>query len=100
MVDYYLFLFKASYNWHDNNALKFLKQSFYHLHRELARGNDHLWSQLENYGASVFFLQDWDKCKKLRKGVSLYLKSSGYPKSVVGDFTPDNDINGQMLSYW
>lgn len=100
MVDYYLFLFKASYNWHDNNALKFLKQSFYHLHRELARGNDHLWSELENYSASVFFLQDWDKCKKLRKGVSLYMKSSGYPKSVVGDFTPDNDINGQMLSYW
>lgn len=99
-IQYYVFLFQASYNWHDLNAQNYLKQSFYPLHKELAKGNDCLWSHLENHGASVSFWHDWDKCKKLRKGVARYIKSVGYSRAFLEKFTPDKQINDKMLSYW
>lgn len=99
-IDYYLFLFELAFQWQDNNALLYLECSFYHIHEALRHSSAKVWDTVYTYTESLPFWQEWDKCKKLRKGVVKYLKRSGYNRSILIDFTPDKDLNQQLLKIW
>lgn len=101
-LTYFTYIFKLGYNWKNDFGLRCIKKGFYPLHIALSKSllSEELWKQIEPCTASLSFLKEWDKCKKLRKGVSCYLKNNGYSIKVLNDFTPDNDINKQMMKYW
>jgi hypothetical protein len=101
-IEYYMFLFTLSFNWMDENSIKYLRVSFYHLHERLRNStlSSDMWMRLIPYTSELPFWQDWDKCKKLRKGIVKYLKVCGYPKSVLKDFTPDVDLNKELEKNW
>lgn len=99
---YYIFLFILGHNWSDSNGLQFIKRSFYPLHKALATDQlpTHLWDKIEPYTAKLRFFNEWDKCKKLRKGIVKYFKLSGYQKSVLSEFTPDKELNDTLKNIW
>ena len=98
-LNYYIFLFILSFNWKDETSLKCLRISFYHLHEALRYSflSNSMWMQLIPYTKELPFWQDWDKCKKLRKGVVRYLKKSGFHKTVLNNFTPDIELNKKLM---
>lgn len=101
-TEYYMFLFILSFNWVDENSIKYLRISFYHLHEKLKYSSlsSMAWKRLIPYTSELPFWQDWDKCKQLRKGIVKYLKYCGYPKSLLTDFTPDIELNKQLKNNW
>ncbi len=101
-LSYFTFMFILGHNWTDINGLKFIKRSFYQLHEALASEqlSERLWILIEPYTAKLRFFNEWDKCKKLRKGVIRYLKVSGYKKNDLFNFTSDNDLNDVLSNIW
>lgn len=101
-LSYYTFMYILGHNWTDINGLKFIKRSFYQLHKALAAEqlSERLWVLIEPYTAKLRFFNEWDKCKKLRKGAIRYLKISGYKKTDLFYFTPDTDLNDVLLNIW
>lgn len=99
---YFVFLFILGHNWNDSIALQYIKRSFTPIHKALANNvlAENLWWEIEPYSAKLSFLKEWDKCKKLRKGTVIYLKSAGYPKSAINTLTDDADLKNALLRYW
>ena len=99
----YTFLFALSFNWpSDRDAIELMQMSFYPLHilvanNNLGYGN---WGRISRYMESVMFWDEWDNCKKLRKTVVRRLKRAGWDKSVLEHFTPDGELNEQMMKMW
>lgn len=96
---YYTFLFLLSYNWNDDKALSYMQMAFYPLH-QLAAENAlswDCWNKLQPYIGSVMPWQEWDKCKKLRKGVVSRLKALKVTKAYVASFTPDPQLNKILI---
>lgn len=99
----YTFLFALSFNWSsDRDAIELMQMSFYPLHilaanNNLGYGN---WGRISRYMESVMFWDEWDNCKKLRKTVVKRLKRAGLDKSVLAHFTPDGELNEQMMKMW
>ena len=97
------FVFFLSFNWVNDEALKMLKISFYSLHEVLALGNEQaflLLDKIRKYTDELPISENWDNCKKLRKGVVKYLKRNGYKKSVLENFTPDKQVNEWLQKLW
>lgn len=96
---YYTFLFLLSYNWNDANALSYLKKAFYPLHQFAAKNTLGWasWNKIQPYTGNVMPWQEWDKCKKLRKGVVAHLKSINVSKNYIESFTPDQKLNKALL---
>lgn len=101
-LQYFTFMYILGHNWSDNIGLKYLKRSFFQLHQALATDSlpIYLWTKLEPYTAPLRWYNEWDKCKKLRKGIVKYLKSSGYSKDVLFDFTPFKNLNETLEGIW
>lgn len=101
-IQFFVYLYRLSFNWQDKEALMYLRKAFYPLHVRLAQ--DELeysfWYRIEPYTEHLFFLQNWDKCKRMRKMVIRRLKECGCPKSSVSDYTPDNQVNEWLLNEW
>ena len=95
-------MYILGHNWSDNIGLKYIKRSFFQLHQALATDSlpIYLWAELEPYTAQLRWYNEWDKCKKLRKGIVKYLKSSGYGKDVLFDFTPFKNLNETLEGIW
>ena len=77
-----------------------LKLSFYNIHEELKQNTDLIWEQISKYSAELPFWQEWDKCKKLRKGIAIYLKTIGIGIDYLSNFTPDTSLNKQLIEFW
>lgn len=101
-IQFYIFMYKLSFNWEDEIALTFMKKAFYPIHELLKQDKleYNLWYQIEPYTEHLFFLQNWDKCKKLRKMIVKRLKEAGYPKSSVLNYTIDEMTNEWLLKDW
>lgn len=101
-LQYFTFMYILGHNWSDNVGLKYIKRSFAQLHQSLATNSlpIDLWAKLEPYTVQLRWYNEWDKCKKLRKGIVKYLKSSGYSKDVLFDFTPFKDLNETLEGIW
>lgn len=101
-IQYFVYLYRLSFNWLDANALAYMRKAFYPIHRQLAQDKlgYGLWFRVEPYTERLFFFQEWDKCKKLRKAVIKRLKNSGADKSVLQDYTKDRRINEYLMNEW
>ena len=101
-IQYYIFLYRLSFNWQDKEALMYLRHAFYPIHVLLAQDKMHyyFWYRIEPYTENLFFWQNWDKCKKVRKMVIKRLKEYGCSQSVVANYTPDSQINEWLLKEW
>ena len=101
-IQYFVYLYRLSFNWSDANALAYMRKAFYPIHRQLANDNLSygLWFRVEPYTEHLFFFQEWDKCKKLRKAVIKRLKYSGADKSVLREYTPDMITNEYLMNEW
>ena len=99
---YFTFLFRLGHNWKDNHALNYIRRSFYDIHKTLAEDKlpIQLWYEIEPYTEKLNIFNEWDKCKKLRKGVIKYIKESGFQESVLSNLTPDNDLNITLSKIW
>ena len=101
-INYYLFEFELAMKWQDKYALPFLTNSFYHIHEALKGSNTdyRIWQRVSRYGASVGFMDYWDRCKKLRKGIVQHLKQIGVNRSVFMSFTPDVELNVELVKIY
>jgi len=101
-IQFNVFLYRLSFNWQDNDALMYLQRAFYPLHELLAQDKLEysFWYRIEPYTEHLFFLQNWDKCKRMRKMVIRRLKEMGLPKSTVYNYTPDNQVNEWLFKEW
>jgi hypothetical protein len=101
-INYQIFLFRLALNWKSTNALSILKSSFYIIH--LAMSKDELSYQemnlLRPYFAELPFWQNWDNCKKLRKGVVKAMKRLSYTRNNIEHFTPSEELNTILLKIW
>lgn len=101
-IQYFVFLYRLSFHWQDKEALAYMRKAFYPIHQQLAKDKlDYsLWYKVEPYTEQLFFIFNWDKCKKVRKMVIRRLKEAGRPKSDVANYTPDTQTNEWLLSEW
>ncbi len=101
-VQFFIFLYRLSFNWQDKEAFMYLRKAFYPLHELLAqdRLEYSFWYKIEPYTEHLFFLHNWDKCKRMRKMVIKRLKEAGYNKSAVANYTPDVLVNEWLLKEW
>lgn len=97
-----VFFFRLSFDWQDEYAIKILGKSFYKLHESIANNEvtDSQLSIISQYFDKLPFWQDWDKCKKLRKGIIKYLKSIGKSQDVLHSFTPSKRLNKLLKKEW
>ena len=58
------------------------------------------WYMIEPYTESLSLLQNWDKCKKIRKKVVRRLKDAGYSETVLINYTPDEKTNKLLIKEW
>ena len=101
-LSYFTFMFILGHNWNDELGLKFIKRSFDQLHQVLAADScpRYIWERIEPYTAKLRWYNEWDKCKKLRKGIVRYLKLSGYNKDVLPYLTTNKNLNETLESIW
>lgn len=100
--DYYIFLLVLAFRFNDKGCLPYFKKSFKTVHDLLSTSRlpEHLWKTIEPYTEKLVFLQEWDRCKKLRKGIVRYLKSLSVDLVVLKNFTDDDDLNSQLIKIW
>lgn len=102
-LDYYIFIFVLSFNWYkDVDAIEYMKYAFMPIYKSIITSQITLrqWKKLENLMEPLKIWQDWDKGKKMRKTLAKRLKEAGLPKSYVSEFTPDDELNHEILKYW
>lgn len=100
--NYYTFLLVLAFRFGDKGCLPYLKKSFKPIHDLLSTSRlpEHLWKIIEPYTEKLFFLQEWDRCKKLRKGLVRYLKSLGIDLRAIKNLTNDENLNFQLIKIW
>lgn len=101
-IQFYIYLYRLSFNWNDQDALAYMRKAFYPIHQLLLQEKleYNLWYNIEPYTEHLFFLQNWDKCKRMRKMVIRRLKEAGFTKSTVNNYTPDDKVNDWLLKEW
>lgn len=101
-IEYYLYLYILSHNWYDSIAVSMLKHSFYHLYVKLSNNelSESDWDKLSVYTASSYFIEKWDKCKILSRGLIDYLLKCNVVSEDIRDFTPDKKVNDRLLRVW
>ena len=95
-IQFYIYLYRLSFNWQDKEALMYLRKASI-ISRQTGI---YFWYRIEPYTEHLFFLQNWDKCKKLRKMVIRRLKEAGCSKSELMNYTSDNQTNEWLLKEW
>ena len=98
-IDTYIYILSLAYNWRGQDALDFFYHSFAKVHDALGESqtSDLVWQYVSRYGGKVHFYQEWDRCRKLRNGVVAHLKSLGFNKRVLNNFTPDMELNNILV---
>lgn len=101
-IQFYIYLYRLSFNWQDKEALVYLRKAFYPIHELLVQDKleYYLWYRIEPYTEHLFFWQNFDKCKKLRKMVVRRLKEAGCSKLALMNYTPDKQTNEWLLKEW
>lgn len=100
--DYNIFLLVLAFRLKDKGCVPYVRKSFKTVHDLLSSSRlpEYLWEIIEPYTEKLFFLQEWDRCKKLRKGLIRYLKSLGANLDVISKLTEDNNLNLQLVKTW
>ena len=100
-IQYFVYLYRLSFQWQDKEALAYLRKAFYPIHQLVAldKLDYSLWYRVEPY-TEHFVLAFWDRCKKMRKMVIKRLKDAGRNKSDVANYTPDAQTNEWLINEW
>lgn len=101
-IEYYIYLYILAHNWQDLIAVSMLKHSFYHLYVKLSNNelSESLWNKLSVYTANSYFIEKWDKCKILCRGLIDYLMKCNVSLRDIQDFTPYKKVNDRLLHMW
>lgn len=101
-IQFFIFLYRLSFNWQNKESLMYLRKAFYPIHKLLVEDKLEygFWYKIEPYTERLFFLQNWDKCKKMRKMIIRRLKEAGYTKTIVANYTPDAQTNEWLINEW
>jgi hypothetical protein len=102
-IKYYAYLYLLSFNWpNDIHAIQFMRIAFYPLHKAASEGrlDYELWRDISPYTEELPIWLDWDRCKKLRKAVVKRIKNSDFDKDFIENFTPDKELNRELVKIW
>lgn len=101
-LDYYIYMLILTYNWRGQDALDGFYHSFARVHGALGNSqtSDKVWLYVSRYGGKVSLFHEWDRCRKLRNGVVDHLKSLGFPKAVLKEFTPNKELNETLMEIY
>lgn len=101
-IEYYIYLYILAHNWQDLIAISMLKHSFYHLYIKLSNNelSESDWHKLSVYTANSYFIEKWDKCKILSRGLIDYLLKCDVVSEDLRKFTPDKKVNDRLLRMW
>ncbi len=101
-IEYYIYMYSLSTNWKDETSLEMLKKSFEAIHLAMSGNKISLknLNMLAPYMAELPFWQNWDNCKKLRKGTVKLLIKKGYSMNVLRNFTSSKEINEDLMKIW
>lgn len=102
-IKYYAYLYLLSFNWpNDIYAIQFMRIAFYPLHKAASEGrlDYEIWKNISPFTEELPIWLDWDRCKKLRKMVVKRIKNSCLTVSFVKDFTPDRELNKELVKIW
>lgn len=101
-IDFYLYLYLLAHNWRDKQSVEMLKHSFYHIYQELSKsklsGKD--WDRICMVTPNRYFIEKWDKCKILSRGVVDYLRDCDVDMDEVRVFSSNKKVNEQLVHYW
>lgn len=101
-IDFYIYLYILAHNWHDVIAIEMLKHSFYHIYIALSKNqlDEKYWNRISCFTSISYFIDKWDKCKILSRGLVDYLKNTSVDIRVLKEFTPNKKINERLVHYW
>ncbi|WP_278816939.1 hypothetical protein [Leyella stercorea] len=101
-IDFYIYLYILAHNWHDVIAIEMLKHSFYHIYISLSKNqlDEKYWNRISCFTSISYFIDKWDKCKILSRGLVDYLKNASVDIRVLKEFTPNKKINERLVRYW
>lgn len=101
-IDFYIYLYILAHNWHDVIAIDMLKHSFYHIYIALSKNqlDEKYWNRISCFTSISYFIDKWDKCKILSRGLVDYLKNASVDIKVLKEFTPNKKINELLVRYW
>lgn len=102
-IKYYAYLYLLSFNWpKDSHAIQFMRIAFYPLHKAASEGqlDYEIWKNISPYTEELPIWLDWDRCKKLRKAVVKRIKNSYFDVNFIKDFTPDKELNRELIKIW
>ena len=102
-IKYYAYLYVLSFNWlYDQYAIEFMRISFYPLHKAASEGKLEydIWKDILPFTEDLPLWLDWDRCKKMRKAVVRRIFKSGNSIDIIKDFTPDKDLNKELIKTW
>lgn len=101
-IQFFIYLYRISFNWNDQEALGYLRKAFYPIHQLLLQEKleYNLWYRIEPYTEHLFFIQNWDRCKKVRKIVIRRMKEACRSKDELVNYTPDTQTNEWLLKEW
>lgn len=101
-IDFYIYLYILAHNWHDVIAIEMLKHSFYHIYIALSKNqlDEKKWNRISCFTSISYFIDKWDKCKILSRGLVDYLKNASVDIRVLKEFTPNKKINERLVRYW
>ena len=79
-----------------------LKHSFYHIYIALSKNqlDEKQWNRISCFTSISYFIDKWDKCKILSRGLVDYLKNTSVDIRVLKEFTPNKKINERLVRYW
>lgn len=101
-IDFYIYLYILAHNWYDVIAVEMLKHSFYHIYIALSKNQleEKYWNRICCFTSISYFIDKWDKCKILSRGLVDYLKNTCVGIRVLKEFTPNKKINERLVRYW
>ena len=101
-IEFYIYLYILAHNWHDVIAIEMLKHSFYHIYIALSKNqlDEKYWNRISCFTSISYFIDKWDKCKILSRGLVDYLKNTSVDIRVLKEFTPNKKINERLVRYW
>ena len=91
-----------AFNWHDNNALAYIKSVLPYIYEALSleKLSYASWKKIEKYTGSVPFWRSWDNCRKVLIGVKDYCMDMNLQDVDMENFTSNKKLNGELMELW
>mgnify|MGYP006916058748 CR=1 FL=1 len=97
-----VYIYVLAFNWHDYNALSYLRRALPFIYEALSVENLNYssWKKIERFTGSVPFWRSWDNCRKVLIGVKDYCKIMNLAGAEIDNFTTNQKLNGELAELW